>query len=593
MGVPGLIAWLYRNYKNKNFVSKQLFKSQTNVSENVIEEVDHLLLDANGLVYAQLTNLYNEIQPMSLLCETNNIIGNNDIFEKKLIKHVIDYINIIINTINPKKTIYISFDGVAPMAKIKQQRQRRFKLIYDREMKNRIAEKYKKQQKKEWCTAAITPGTLFMDKLMKSINIWIHANKFNIEKVILSSSYTSGEGEYKIFRYIKENIHNNNDNIIVYGLDADLLFLSLASQKNNLFLMRETSEVESNTIHTEGFSYISINSLKRIIKEIIVDKITHKNIDTVRVITDFVFLCFLCGNDFVPHIPSLSIKPHNYKIINGLDSIINAYVDMYEKTEQYILDEYKKINREILIEILNILSDQEQQYYTDFYNNRRIIKKSESNDPYEIELHKFNNNIIPNYNDPIKLGDPTHNILKWKQNYYTYYFEGVKINDIINEYIHGLVWNKEYYFDKCKNYEWFYPYFHGPFLSDIRDYIIKNPECIGEYESKYEINAAWFERQIKPLHQLLLVLPLECSYLVSTNLRNVMYDIKMKQYFPNDITEIKMDNLYKNNQWQNIPIINIIPPRKILYITSNIVLTDDEINRNKEYEEVIIKKDIM
>lgn len=583
MGVPGLVAWLYHNYKKTNFITRQLFTCDIiNPTIHTIDKAEHLLLDANGLIYSQIQKV----------CEENpNAVNNIEIFEKKIIKRVIDYIDTIISIIKPTKTIYIAFDGVAPMAKIKQQRMRRFKLIYDREIKKQIADKYEKPKIREWCTAAITPGTIFMDKLMKSINIWIRSKEFCADKIILSSSYSSGEGEHKIFQYIKKNIIEK-ENIIIYGLDADLLFLSLVTKKNSLVLMRETSAMEVNSSHAEGFSYLSIDALRNILTEILLNKVDQVNNarDINRVIPDFVFLCYFCGNDFIPHIPSLSLKPHNNRIINGLESILNALVDAYSHNVGYVLDEDCKINQQYLLNVLSILSGQEQVYYTDFFNNKRFIRQSETNDPYEIEIFKFNENIIPHYFDPIKLGNPNTNISEWKKTYYQYYFGNSNLDDIISEYLHGIVWTKHYYFDKCKDNEWFYPYYHGPFLSDIRDFIIKKPECINQYDEQYSVNSVWFDNQIKPLQQLIMVLPLECSFLLPANLRNIMYSTKLKQYFPDAITSIKIDHLYKNSQWQNIPLISIIPPRKVLNLTNKLVLSEDEMNRNKEYEDVIVNK---
>ena len=124
--------------------------------------------------------------------------------EKKIIKQVISYIELLISETKPTETVYIAVDGVAPMAKIKHQRLRRFKTIYDRNIKEQIAKKYNRTLETEWNTSAITPGTMFMDKLTKSILQWIKINKFNC-KIIFSSSYTPGEGEHKLLQYIIVN----------------------------------------------------------------------------------------------------------------------------------------------------------------------------------------------------------------------------------------------------------------------------------------------------------------------------------------------------------------------------------------------------
>jgi 5'-3' exonuclease len=56
-----------------------------------------------------------------------------------MIKAVILYIEELINYVKPSGLVYIAIDGVAPMAKIKHQRMRRFKSIADSEAKEEIA----------------------------------------------------------------------------------------------------------------------------------------------------------------------------------------------------------------------------------------------------------------------------------------------------------------------------------------------------------------------------------------------------------------------------------------------------------------------
>jgi 5'-3' exoribonuclease 2 len=328
------------------------------------------------------------------------------------------------------------------------------------------------------------------------------------------------------------------------------------------------------------------------------------NIESV--INDFVFLCYFCGNDFLPNIPSLTIKPHNNKIINGIDTIIDAYttelLNINEQTNlintQYLVEfngPKISLNKQLLINIFTNISDQEVAYFNDFYKHRRYIRKSQKDDPFEIELQNYEENIIPKYSDPIELGNPDTNIWKWKKAYYKYYFDieiepsnsnDNSLNDVLEQYIQGLVWTTYYYYDKCKDYEWFYPYHHGPFISDLKNYLIKNIDRIDFYEDLYSVNSVWFEHNIKPLQQLMLVLPHESSFLIPATYRNLLYSIKLNKYFPPEMLNIKIDYLYKNKAWQNILMLDIIPAKNILKLTSKIILKDEE-ERNKHYIEYI------
>ena len=629
MGVPGFVAWLYKNHKKSNFIFKDLIKTSAidsiiteenknetsnskfnnllnneYLEDNIrVDSIEHLLIDANCLIHPQAR----------IVCLDNpHLVSSNlDLLEKKIIKQVIAYIELLISETKPTETVYIAVDGVAPMAKIKHQRLRRFKTIYDRNIKEQIAKKYNRTLETEWNTSAITPGTMFMDKLTKSILQWIKINKFNC-KIIFSSSYTPGEGEHKLLQYLKTLNLSPSTNTVIYGLDADLLFLALSSKKDNIYLMRETSQMEMNGSKlAEGFSYLSINILKEVINDEMIQRLSSDRLwDIESILNDFVFLCYFCGNDFLPNIPSLTIKPHNNKIVNGIETIIEAYTtelikinENVDKSQYLIImsNEDKiqtnkiKLNKQLLLNIFTNISDQETVYFNDFYKNRRYIKKSLKDDPYEIEIHNYEENVIPRYNDPVQLGNPSTNLWEWKKSYYKHYFHidiepsnpnDNSLNEILEQYVQGLVWTTFYYYDKCKDYEWFYPHHHGPFLSDLRNYIIKHPEKIDFYENLYSINNIWFENEIKPLQQLMLVLPHESSFLIPASYRNILFSIKLKDYFPVHISKISIDYLYKNKAWQNIPMIDIIPGKKIIKLTSKIILKD-EAERNKHYNDYV------
>ena len=615
MGVPGFVAWLYKNHKKTNFIFKDLFKTsaiENNLNtSNILEDqyfyedirvdsIQHLLIDTNCLIHPQAR----------LVCLDNShlIESNTDLLEKKIIKQVISYIELLIEETKPTDSVYIAIDGVAPMAKIKHQRLRRFKAIYDRNVKEKIAKKYDRKLQSEWNTSAITPGTMFMDKLTKSILQWIKITKFNC-KVIFSSPYTPGEGEHKLLQYLKKLNITPTTNTVIYGLDADLLFLALASKKDNIYLMRETSQMEIEGSHfTEGFSYLSIKILKDVIREEMTQRLSSDRMwDIESIINDFVFLCYFCGNDFLPNIPSLSIKPHNNKIINGIETIIDAYTtelmnsNNHTNNSNYLIQFNGlkiQLNKQLLVNIFTNISDQEVAYFNDFFKNRRYVRKSNKEDPFDAECQNYDENVIPRYSDPIQLGNPDTNLWEWKKAYYKHYFHidfdpsdqnDNSLNEVLEQYVQGLVWTTYYYYDRCKDYEWFYNHHHGPFISDLKNYIIKNINRIDFYENLYSIDSVWFENQIKPLQQLMLVLPHESSFLIPASYRNIMFSIKLKDYFPSHISNIPVDYLYKNKAWQNILMINIIPARLVLKLTSKIILKD-EAERNKHYLDYVKEK---
>ena len=147
-----------------------------------------------------------------------------------MIKQILKYMDFLIGYVNPKKQVYISVDGVAPMAKMSQQRKRRYRAVDDAKIKDDIRRKYNKETFEYWNNTVITPGTEFMEKLHLSILDYISKRKEN--KIIYSSFHTFGEGEHKILQDIKIN---NSQSFVIYGLDADLIFLSLACQKKIYF----------------------------------------------------------------------------------------------------------------------------------------------------------------------------------------------------------------------------------------------------------------------------------------------------------------------------------------------------------------------
>jgi len=529
MGVPGFFASLIKKY---DIVIPYILDNYIDCNE--------LYFDTNCLIHPVCMDVYK-----------NNLNLNNNDLEDKMIKSVIEYIEKIINLVNPKELVYLAVDGVAPMAKMKHQRIRRYKTIKENEIKENIARKHHETvqlARKSWNNSAITPGTLFMRKLTKAIIRHIKSKETNI-KYIFSSCNTPGEGEHKILQYIKEN--NNNKNRIIYGLDADLIYLALASMKDNIYLLREKSHFNDNSNHE--FNLVNID----IMKKCICKELNYDYIFVQQAIYDYIFLGFLLGNDFIPSLPSVNLL-NITKSLNGLEILMFYYSRIYEEIKESLVT-YKNnkvtINKVFLLELFKNLTDCEEEYFKKSSYKKKYMN-CQSNKPYDIEIFRLEN-LIFKIPDPIELGKIDLN--ESKKRYYEYF----KINDnVYFEYFKTLEWISYYYFDKCCDWLHIYPYDNSPFVSDIYNYLQNNnlTYCFPVSNNNY--------KSIKPIEQLLIVLPVQSGYLLPIQYKQLMEN-KLKDLYP---TSFELEFILKKKFWQATPKIPNINYKKILIETAKIKL---------------------
>jgi len=574
MGVPGFFKWLLKHYKHNKDI----------IINSINNKVDILYLDANCLFHPQCFKVLDKTIELGMT-DVNKI-------EDIMMQRIVNYIDYLISITSPNK-VYIAVDGVAPMAKMSQQRERRFKSAHDKLVYNDIKKRYNRESHNIWTNTVITPGTEFMEKLHETLIKYV--NSINID-VIYSSYHTVGEGEHKILQHIKNNYkkcNTNNDVIVIYGLDADLIFLSLASGVDNIYLLREdchfNKKKKDNMIFdlddvinevTEELTYVCIDEMKICVNSTIIGLIEdYKNCiytSDKDFINDFIFLCYLLGNDFLPHIPSIDIN------IGGLDKLLNVYVQIFCNNNTYDLivreEENVQINYKFLFEIIGQLANCETFYFrkvlTKHVKYIRSVKHVKS-DNYEnaiFNLEHLNNMSIE---DPIRLGEG--NSFLWKYRYYEHYLNAKynqtdMINDMCYEYIRGLKWVTEYYFNRCICWEWAYPYSHSPFISDIYEYTNK---------SDNNINAISFDNKgpLSPLIQLLAVLPPNCCDILPKSYRYLTTSINSPiiDMFPE---KIKIDMINKDMYWKCIPIIPHIDIDRIKNSIKYINLQKDERKRN-------------
>ena len=489
MGIPYYFTYIIKNH-NK-------------IIDNLknLKNINQLYIDSNSLIYDSINF---------------DLFENKNQFEKNIIDNVIIKINEIIKSVKPLDFTYISFDGIPPFAKLNQQKNRRYKnqyqdLLFDK--------------KKPWDSASITAGTNFMNNLNKEIK-----KNFTGSNYILSLSDIKGEGEHKIFQYIRNN-NDSNKNILIYGMDADLIMLSLNHLKycNNIFLFRETPDfinTINNSYNINEKYYMKIYDLSLEIYKIMIKNNSNEFINNNNIcnytnfynkISDYIFMCFMLGNDFIPHFPALNIR------INGLTILLEIYKETFSNNEFLTNIESVNINwKNFKKFIYNIAKNEEFYIKTnyDILNKKKYFK----NNTLEEKLFKYTS--TPQWEKNYE-----HFINPYEKHWeFRYYFcifdkniddDDLFVPNMCNEYLKILLWTFNYYCNDCINWIYFYNYSYPPLLMDL----YKN---IPYFES--EIVLENNNEEIEPIITLSYVLPKNSLDLLPNKIKKYLLTNFEKHY---------------------------------------------------------------
>ena len=164
--------------------------------------------------------------------------------ETEMMNAIFAYIDRIVAMIRPRKLLYMAIDGVAPRAKMNQQRSRRFRAAQEAELYREASIRNDgdagRDQKVEGLLAkehfdsnVITPGTAFMLHLGDALRFYINQRLSNVEgwsqlQDFLAEASLLREGEHKIMQYIRLQrlsiSHDPNTKHVLYGLVISIAF---------------------------------------------------------------------------------------------------------------------------------------------------------------------------------------------------------------------------------------------------------------------------------------------------------------------------------------------------------------------------------
>jgi len=342
-GIPKLFRWLVDLYPIvlTQSISESFFTAN-DIGKS--ERIDNFYLDMNGIIHT-CTHSNND-----------KLIAFN---EKEMFKKIFAYTDRLYKLVKPSKLMFLAVDGVAPRAKMNQQRSRRFRSSKEREalLSDYVAREGKLPTEESFDSNCITPGTDFMFRLGIAFRKWIEykmeTDPFwkNGAEIVFSGPDVPGEGEHKVMEMIRRikaeeiEMKNNSSNFVpgklrhcMYGLDADLIMLSLVTHEPHFILLREKQSTRKKNkdamlFNSEDFEVLEISILRKMLEQHFKKLASEMNLkadkrklagldyvyfDIERIIDDFVFMCFFVGNDFLPCLPHLDIADGSLNLMMNI-----------------------------------------------------------------------------------------------------------------------------------------------------------------------------------------------------------------------------------------------------------------------------------
>ncbi|MCJ8750241.1 hypothetical protein PDJAM_G00260270 [Pangasius djambal] len=576
MGVPKFYRWISERYPCLSEV----------VKEHQIPEFDNLYLDMNGIIHQ--------------CSHPNDEDVHFRITEEKIFADIFHYLEVLFRIIKPRKVFFMAVDGVAPRAKMNQQRSRRFRSAKEAE------EKIKKALEKgevlpteaRFDSNCITPGTEFMVRLHEQLKYFVQ-KKLSTDRmwqgvrVYLSGHETPGEGEHKIMEFIRSEIarpgHDPNTRHCLYGLDADLIMLGLTSHEPHFSLLREEvrfggkkNQKRITAPEETTFHLLHLSLMREYIDyefSPLRERISFAY-DLERIIDDWILMGFLVGNDFIPHLPHLHINQ------DALPLLYRTYISVLPTLGGY-LNENGHLNLAHFEKYLEKLSEFDREHFSEVFVDLKWFESKVGNKyvneaaglAAEEELGRQGRR-SKLFKDSLSLaaldgdkdlpcstgregaeedgGDEDMFEAEFRQYKRTYYMTKMDVEVVSDEflanqarcYVEGIQWILHYYYHGVQSWSWYYPHHYAPFLSDVRN--------IANLTLTFDLG-----KPFMPFEQLLGVLPSASKELLPTCYQLLMTSPSSPiiEYYPMDF---KTDLNGKLQEWEAVVLIPFIDEKRLL-----------------------------
>lgn len=455
------------------------------------ETVDWLFMDFNCLIYHCLHHMPAYSDDMGAY--------DKECWETEFTEQIVRYALRVIHEVQPSEGVYLAIDGVVPMAKMRQQRLRRFKSAWIRQNQSWLDSSEKPSG---WDTNAITPGTEFMKKLRLRLEKMMKEKGRGTWKC--SSSDEPGEGEHKIMAEWRTCAYRGH--MAVYGLDADLIVLSLLGtmmcpQIEKVWLFREEMQAGGMVLDMAGlptFEWFSIHALSQWLSAPVA-AVEKKR----QFILQYCFTMFILGNDFLPSSLGLKMREDGHtELLTMLYEYAKQDIELISPTDYRI--QYDGL-KALFVELSSTEAIRIQKYV-----HKKLRQAHHTSDLLLMGQHNWP---LSHVEEAI-LMQGNQLSPRWQMIYMTQFLKGsykkTDMDTICKEYLYGIQWIWSYYLGRYDDvcFDWCYSYSLPPLWGWIRN--MMETSSLPPFPHKVYVSA----KDIRPVEQLALVLPLSSWNLI-------------------------------------------------------------------------------
>lgn len=532
-------------------------------------------------------------------------------------------IELLLQMTKPRRLVYIAINGVLPVAKAVQERNRLYKYIHEVEAFLKNERDSGRTVAENWFDASgMTPGTDFMAALAQQIEFfikWKFASDPNWKDldVIVSGADVPGEGKHKILNYLRLSDNEPSLRHCIYGCDSDLALLGLTTHQPYVMILsdyRSTSSHSAPDRAVQAKPPIKVLFLNLVREYMQAEIVPESGLDLEQFIDDFVLLALFFVNEAMPKNPTFDLA----------EGSLDFFIERYRQTWPSIgyLTSSGVINWGSLKEFIRGIVALEDSVIAERIQAKAAIRRpyallkpvrkpcslqslftKESSRPAhedrrEPELDDADRDSRENIaTKDLKARLKTalsQGVDRVKALYYLEClrvdvdsFEGAAVvSELAAEFLRGLQWTLCGYYRGCPDWEWSYPSHYCPTASDLFLAI----DTI-EVEANGGMLPFKGRGPILTLEHMLMVLPLAAKRHLPREVAELYSDPELTGSFPEAI-QVEYDIMSAAVNWHScrhvLPFCNL---EKIRARLRTVSLSQTSLLKNEQGQEQIWRRD--